>query len=375
MKTQLDAGAIAHALTERPKRSGESWLVPCPAHDGDGPNLSLRNGDGDRLLTHCFSRGCSFKDVIAALRERGIVGDFQRSWTYPPNGKGVQKVVKRYDFVDAAGKPDKTFDSEGKGVVPPLLLLGDDGECPIVIVEGEAKADDLYEALYTPEGFDHPIHAIASYPHGSGSADKADYSAVKGRKVIVWPDPDEPGAAQTPGLDGGRKVWKACSSAGAAELWLVRGPAPDDLNVEDKLAALDSAELLFERAKLGMTVRELYALKQPETLIENLLAVQDVTIISAKPKVGKTNLAVGMLVENFNRGTWLGEAAKELRCVYLGEEPGHRFGKRLRNSQVSEDTARTRFTYLDARSLNDLPTWQEKLERVRALHQRHKHPA
>ena len=88
-------------------------------------------------------------------------------------------------------------------------------------------------------------------------------------------------------------------------------------------------------------------------------------MISAKPKVGKTNLVVGMLAENFNRGTWLGEAANELRCVYLGEEPGHRFGKRLKESLVSEDTARTRFTYLDRRSLNDVPTWQEKLDRVR----------
>ena len=358
--TGLDADRIAHALTDKPKRSGESWRVPCPAHGGDGPNLSLRNGDGGRLLTYCHSRGCSFKDIIAALRERGIVGDFERSWTYPPDGKGFQKVVKRFDFVDEGGEPDKTFDSEGKGVVPPLLLWGDDGACPIVIVEGEGKADDLYEALYTDEGFRQPTQAVASYPHGALSAHKADYSAVAGRKVIVWPDPDEPG------LEAGRKVWRACKSAGAAELWLIRGPAPDDLNVKDKLAALGSAELLFERAKLGMSVRELYALKQPETLIDNLLSAQVVTILSAKPKVGKTNLVVGLLAENFNRGTWLGEAAKELRCVYLGEEPGYRFGKRLRDSLVSEDTARARFAYVDARSLNDSPTWQERLERVQA---------
>ena len=44
--TPLDAYRIAHALTDRPKRSGESWRVPCPAHGGDGPNLSLRNGNG-----------------------------------------------------------------------------------------------------------------------------------------------------------------------------------------------------------------------------------------------------------------------------------------------------------------------------------------
>ena len=360
MKTQLDADRIAHALTDRPKRSGKEWRVPCPAHDGDGPNLSLRNGDGGRLLTFCHSRGCSFKDIIAALRARSIVGDFERSWTYPPDGKGFQKVVTRTDSVDQSGQADKTFYSPGEQDGTPLLLLGDEGECPIVIVEGEAKADDLYEALYTDEGLRLPTHAVASYPHGALSADKADYSAVAGRKVIVWPDPDEEGQK------GGRKVWRACSSAGAAELWLIRGPAPDDLNIEDKLAALGSAELLFERAKLGMTVRDLYGLEQPETLIENLLSAQDVTIIAAKPKVGKTNLMVGLLAENFNRGTWLGEPAKELRCVFLGEEPGFRFGKRLRDAHVSADTARARFAYVDARSLNDSPTWQEKLERVRA---------
>ena len=124
-------------------------------------------------------------------------------------------------------------------------------------------------------------------------------AAVSGRKVIVWPDPDETG------LEAGRKVWRACSNAGAAELWLVRGLAADDLNVTDKLAALGNAELLFERANLGMSVRELYALEQPETLIENLLSAQDVTVLAAKPKAGKTNLVVGMLAENFNRGTWL----------------------------------------------------------------------
>ena len=143
------------------------------------------------------------------------------------------------------------------------------------------------------------------------SADKADYSAVSGRKVIVWPDPDDMKAK----MRAEKRSGALASSAGAAELWLVRGPAPDDLNVADKLAALDSAKrwLLFERAKLGMSVRELYALEQPETLIENLLSAQDVTVLAAKPKAGKTNLVVGLLAENFNRRTWLGEPAKELR--------------------------------------------------------------
>ena len=32
MELKLDADRIAHALTDKPKKSGESWRVPCPAH-------------------------------------------------------------------------------------------------------------------------------------------------------------------------------------------------------------------------------------------------------------------------------------------------------------------------------------------------------
>ena len=55
-----------------------------------------------------------------------------------------------------------------------------------------------------------------------------------------------------------------------------------------------------------MSVKELYALTQPETLIENLLSAQDVTVLAAKPKAGKTNLVVGMLAETSTGATWLG---------------------------------------------------------------------
>ena len=48
------------------------------------------------------------------------------------------------------------------------------------------------------------------------------------------------------------------------------------------------------------------------------------------------------------------------------KNPASVSGKRLHDSQVSPDTARARFAYVDARSLSDSPTWQEKLERVRA---------
>ena len=35
------AAEVAHALDKRPKKSGSSWRVPCPAHGGDDRNLSI----------------------------------------------------------------------------------------------------------------------------------------------------------------------------------------------------------------------------------------------------------------------------------------------------------------------------------------------
>jgi hypothetical protein len=63
---------IARALGGR--RSGDGWLCRCPAHDDRDPSLSLGIGADGRLLAHCFA-GCDFVAVVAALRERGLLGD------------------------------------------------------------------------------------------------------------------------------------------------------------------------------------------------------------------------------------------------------------------------------------------------------------
>ena len=82
----------------------------------------------------------------------------------------IRKVVTRIDSIDQSGKPGNELLQPWRyrnysGT--PLLVLGDSGACPIVIVEGEAKADDLFEAFYTDEGLCLPFHAVASYPHGA----------------------------------------------------------------------------------------------------------------------------------------------------------------------------------------------------------------
>lgn len=64
------------------RRSGSGHVARCPAHDDRNPSLSIAPGDDGRILLHCHA-GCSFEDVVAALRLRA--GDlFERR-----NGTGT----------------------------------------------------------------------------------------------------------------------------------------------------------------------------------------------------------------------------------------------------------------------------------------------
>ena len=75
----MTAAYIAKVLNGR--RSGSDWMARCPAHDDVNPSLSLRDISG-KVLVHCFA-GCSQREVIAALRERGLWPEqARRQWTY-----------------------------------------------------------------------------------------------------------------------------------------------------------------------------------------------------------------------------------------------------------------------------------------------------
>lgn len=51
---------------DRPKKSGRGYMAKCPAHEDGSPSLSVSEGDGGRVLLHCFG-GCRADDVIAAV--------------------------------------------------------------------------------------------------------------------------------------------------------------------------------------------------------------------------------------------------------------------------------------------------------------------
>ncbi len=66
---QKTAEAIAKALGGR--KAGAAWMARCPAHDDREPSLAITDARDGKVLVRCHA-GCDQRDVIAALRARGI---------------------------------------------------------------------------------------------------------------------------------------------------------------------------------------------------------------------------------------------------------------------------------------------------------------
>ena len=60
-------------------------------------------------------------------------------------------------------------------------------DAPVVICEGEKSADAAARIF--------PKSVATTSPGGANGADRSDWSVLRGRKVLVWPDDDAPGCA------------------------------------------------------------------------------------------------------------------------------------------------------------------------------------
>jgi len=87
----MSAAEIAHALGDA-RREGRGWRCRCPLHQGR--SLTLRDGDGGRLLAWCFG-GCDRLDVLAELRRRGLLDGRTTSYKRPSPQTAQREDVAR----------------------------------------------------------------------------------------------------------------------------------------------------------------------------------------------------------------------------------------------------------------------------------------
>jgi hypothetical protein len=232
-----DFDAIIRGLDAH--KSGDQYSAKCPAHDDGHASLSLGKPNG-KIVFKCHA-GCSQDEIISALRAGGL-------WS-----ESNKQIVATYDYVNENGalvfqsvryqpkdfrqrRPDGSdewiWNLQGVNRVlfnlPPVLSAVKAGDT-IVIVEGEKDVENLRK-----------IGITATTNAGGAGKWRQEYShCLKGARVVILPDNDEPGRTHAD------QVAKSLTNI-AAQIKVIELPGlPPKGDVSDWLTAGGTREALL----------------------------------------------------------------------------------------------------------------------------------
>ena len=305
-----NAQTIADALScgksgcecHRPTATG-SRITHCPTHDDEHPSLSIKDLTSGEVLLHCFA-GCPPKAVIAALERKGL-------W---PSTHEAKKIEAIYDYKDADGhllfqtvrfvpkdfaqrRPDGAggFIWNLRGIQPvlyrlPQTLAAAKAGNPVFVVEGEKDVDSLFKLGLT----------ATCNPLGAGKWNAAYSESLSGAHIIIIPDKDSPGKAHADQV--ARSLCGKAASIKTVELpgdrvkdvsdWLALGGSREGL--ERLVAGAPSSAAASPSTGYCLT-RLSDLLREPTDEVayvwDATLVRGGLSILAAKPKVGKSTLA------------------------------------------------------------------------------------
>ena len=359
------------------RQSGESWIAPCPlpGHKTPAGHVTLKDA-GDKVLVTCHGGRHDFRvkaDYDSLCQAWGFDSlTYSRNSNEPESNKPKTLVatfsyeyekgkeayqIRRFDL----GNGNKTFEAWHKKNGEYVSGMGEYKGKPILYHQPEIPdwiADS--KRIYSPEGerkADIIISkggAATTSPFGAGRNKwKPEYSkALAGAEVIVLPDNDKPGRdfaqskaaslygiaksikiLELPGLPEKSDIIDWFNAGGTFEqLERLASEAPEWKPPQDKVA------VGFRLTKLSDLLQE------PDEdiayLWENTLIKGGLSILVAKPKVGKSTLARNLALKVARGDTeFLGRAITASGAVvYLGlEEKRSEVKKHFERMGVTED--------------------------------------
>jgi putative DNA primase/helicase len=349
----------AEKLSLRPRRSGDGFMMHCPAHDDRDPSFSVHQR-GDKVLIHCHA-GCDPQAIISSL---GIEWSDLFEDGSPERQK--QTIIAEYDYTDEAGNllfqvcrfEGKSFrqrrpDGNGgwiwnlKGVrrvlfrLPKLLEAIGRGE-PVFVVEGEKDVLRLEAAGVT----------ATCNPAGAGKWREEQSEIFHGARVAIIPDNDDAGrkhaeevassiakhaadvrVVELPGLPEGGDVSDWFANGGSVEQfkellprtrrWGEKSPK-DDTTTPKKLSPL-----VFRPASQVEIRRQSF-------IYHPLVPLGVVSLVVGYPGIGKSTTAC-WIAAGITKGTLPGDLNAPARVVFLTGEDSWDTGIKPRLAAAGAD--------------------------------------
>ena len=172
-----------------------------------------------------------------------LLGKPTRLWPYRHADGELACFMARWDLPDGSKevRPLKLKDKRWalKGIPGPrplynLPALVKRPDAPVLVVEGEKTSDAAGEIF--------PSHVSTTSMYGAKSPHQSDWTPVKGREVVVWPDNDPDGqryarkVAPLALKDGASIVRVVKLPEGLPAKWDLADPVPDGVDLEMLLA-------------------------------------------------------------------------------------------------------------------------------------------
>ena len=315
------------------RRNGAGWSAKCPAHEDRIPSLSIDERDG-KILLYCHA-GCTVEAISTAL---GI--DMRELFL---DAGGAPRIVAECHYTDESGtllfevvrydpkgfrqrRPDRNggWIWNLNGVRRVLYQLREVLRAKsVIVVEGEKDCDTA-----------HTLGLTATCNAGGAGKWRDEYcEPLRGKRVAIIADADEPGRKHAQqvaaSLFGKVESLKALELPGAKDLseWVERGGTREALLELIRTATEWKGEAVVGKGtpQGGFRLTSLRDLMlEPEERISWLLADKlpagGLSVVSAKPKVGKSTFARCLALAVATGDLFLDCATTKGPVIYLALE-------------------------------------------------------
>ena len=313
------------------------WAARCPSHDDAKASLSVAEVGGKTLM-RCHA-GCATADIVAAmgLKMRDLFPDegakrtLVATYDYPDeNGKLLYQMVRYNPKAFQARRPDGNggwvYSTAGVKLVPyrlPMILRNK----RVLITEGEKDADTGCRDLRLPS---------TTNPFGAGKW-REEFSAYFANKIVTLiPHQDDVGREHMQSV--------ACSLFPVAKtVRIVELPFGKDLTEWHKLGGTREQLIVLARAASAVTAEQVQEWQSSDTddaglrmkslrelmnqpkrkvrwTVEGLLPAGGTSLLTAKPKVGKSTLTRCLALAVARGDKFLGRKTLQGTVLYLAPQ-------------------------------------------------------